>query len=110
MLTLCMLFVLLLGSFFFRVTASPPCLTMAKWIRRWKPIWIPYGGNFQTVCVEEKEQEVHASENSDQEPEYHWRDPCPRYHHLTTLAMRAKAFADHVRLQGMQTSSVYLYP
>ena len=75
------------GPFFFR---SPlqciPCFlflckgTMAKWIRRWKPIWIPCGANFQKVYVEEWEQKVHASEYSDQEPEYHWRDPCPRYH------------------------------
>ena len=56
MLTLCMLFVLLLGSFFFSCDsiASLSCVpTMAKWIRRWKPIWIPHGGNFQKAYVEE---------------------------------------------------------
>ena len=43
-------------------------------------IWTQCGGNFQKAYVEEWEQEVHSSEYSDQEPEYHWRDPCPRYH------------------------------
>ena len=28
----------------------------------------------------QREQEVHASGYPDQEPEYHWRDPSPRYH------------------------------
>ena len=44
---------------------------MAKWIRRWKPVWIPHGGNFQKADVEEY---------SDQEPECRCRDPCPSYH------------------------------
>ena len=71
------------GFFFFSCDsiASLSCVvTMAKRIRRWKPMWIPCGGKFQKAHVEEWEQEVHASEYSDQEPEYHWTDPCCRYH------------------------------
>ena len=59
-----LLFVLFLV--FFRVAATPPLscvVTLAKWIRRWRPIWIPYGDNFQKVHVEECEQEVHASDS-----------------------------------------------
>ena len=82
MLTLCMLFVLLLGFFLsFDSIASLSCVvTMAEWNRRWKPIWISYAGNFHQAHMEEWEQEVYASENSDQEQDCHWRDQCPRFH------------------------------
>ena len=34
-------------------------VTTANWIRLWKPIWIPYGDNFQKAYVEEWDQEAH---------------------------------------------------
>ena len=83
MLTLCMLFVLLfsLCSFGREYRLFVVCGDDGpKWIRRWKPIWIPSGGSFQKAEVDEWEEEVYAFENSDQGPEYHCRDPCPRYH------------------------------
>ena len=45
---------------------------MAKWTRRWKPIWIPYLSNFQKAYVEEWEQEV--SDDPLPEHVYHSED------------------------------------
>ena len=44
---------------------------MAKWIYRWKPIWISHGDNFQEAYV----KDAHASDSSVQESEYRWKDP-----------------------------------
>ena len=48
--------------------------TVAKWMRRWKPTWIPYGDNFQKAHVE-WEQEVHTSDVPAQESGNRWKDP-----------------------------------
>ena len=113
MLTLCVLFVPLFGP------CAPPddntaslsrVVTMAKWVRRWKPISIPYGGNFQKANVEEREQKVYSYEYSDEESEYHWRDPCPDTTRLTTPATRTRVIAGHIRPESMQTPNVYMYP
>ena len=53
--------------------------TMARWFRHLKPLWIPCGDNFKEVYEEEWVQEAHTSEYSDQESEYHWRDPSSWY-------------------------------
>ena len=48
---------------------------MAKWIYRWKPIWVSHGDNFQEAYVKEWEQEAHAADSSVQESEYRWKEP-----------------------------------
>ena len=65
MFTLCVLFVLPFGPCFpsgDKTASLSRVVTMARWIRRWKPIRIPYGGNFQKAYVEELEQEVYSHE------------------------------------------------
>ena len=57
---------------------------MAEWMRHWKPIWIPYGDNFQRAYVE-REQELHS--NIPQESGYRWKDP-------STWSSRAHELSD----------------
>ena len=55
---------------------SSSCVVkMAKWIYRWKPIWISHGDTFQEAFVKEWEQEAHASNYSGQESENRGRTP-----------------------------------
>ena len=53
----------------------PVLAAVVTWTRRWKPFWIPYGGNFQKASEEEWEQEVLTSDDPLQECGHHWQDP-----------------------------------
>ena len=64
---------------------------MSKWIRPWKPIWIPHGGNFQKAYVEEWEQEVYSHEYS-----------CPSFHQ--THDSRDESESNHGSYSASKTS------
>ena len=63
---------------------------MAKWTRSWKPIWVPYGSNFQTAYVEEWEQEVHTSDDQLQERECHREDSSTWFRRAHELSEKEK--------------------
>ena len=111
--TLCVLFVLLFGHCAPSNNSAASLLRvlpMSKWIRRWKPIWIPYGGNFQKAFVAEWEQEVHSYEYSDREMRIAAGTNVPVTTRLTTPATRTRVTTGHIRPPKLQSPNVYMYP
>ena len=91
--------------------ASLSCaVTMAKWIRRRKPIWIPYVATSRRLKWMSGCKKSMPSNTLIRNQSIIAGTHVPDTTSLTTPTTGARAIAGHIWLQSMQTPTVHMYP